>query len=1211
MMTPPRPSLFRDALQVSPERIANMTDGDLTEMMRALLIAQAYRCQAAQDEIRVNTEGRAKDGGCDGWSPKPGVDDAWLGSTTTCWQFKAGTAGQPSRIEDEVTKRIPSETLKDGGRFVLVASGLTDGRNGERARLDVLVREAATAGLPTERIEVLGSDQLATWCNQHPAIAARWAGRPNGLWILDEWSRLPVHQVPWQASESVRADIAARRADLDFEHGTVHHLHVQGPPGVGKTRFALELCRDAAWRSAVIYVQQADDIRLPELIDSASSDAGVRMVVVADEVQPERLRSLRDSVDRADGRIRLITLGQCRTPEPARIPAVALRPLDRQAVGEIVKGWYAAMPVEHVDFVARFADGYVRLARLAADAVAKSTTIDVRGLLGRDEIRAFLDGMLGSGNRRALYVVAILDHVGWTDDKQAEGEAVAKHLGLDWNDVRAQVDDFDRRLGIAPRGGRYRYISPTPLGIHLAVEAWTTYPDLLRSLPDVLPSEDARGAYYERLQAIASNPQARQFAREQLAFFFRLADAVDDRAVQRWSALAAADPDQAARNMLRALGDATVDERLRVAGRARREAVWALVRLAWRSSSFADSVKALALLAEAENETWGNNATGEFLARFQVYLGGTAVPYPARLEVLDGLLKERRPGLTRLVVKALSRVGERHASRMGSDPVSDELPEKEWHPSTGHDLFDCIRAAVARLETLAASGDTTIREDLVAAARDLAMLLRDGPVRGLVAGFFHTLRRSYPDTREQLRRAIADVIHRERKYWKDLAEEEVAELDALHRAFEDSSLSARLRQHVGHASWDRDEQPDLKPLAEEVVSSQSVLEAEWSWLTSGDAADAWRFGEALAEVDSQLTLAEVLPSLPGSGHDLRVICGYVSACRRRLGDDWYEEWVRAQLPHGVARIGLLFEAAWRCGATEFLARSLAETLRRGNVRPEIVGQLGFGRWYGDLPRDALEALLRAMIDGGHASTAIAILAHRLKDMPAEREGWAAMALELAATGALIRAGHMVSYYWKQVASEVVVTNAAQVAAAIIREQADRTGGTWFAEHSEAAQVLHACVEQDPAGVWRELLPQLASRGSAYLFSIGFPRGVLERVPREDVLAWVASAPEQRAALLAKLISKDFSTDESLASQLVGTYGHQDDVASSFFGEYVSGSWSGPASTHWLQLAESLDGVAARTSLPKLKAWALKGARALGEMADRDRQREEEEELKWR
>ena len=82
----------------------------------------------------------------------------------------------------------------------------------------------------------------------------------------------------------------------------------------------------------------------------------------------------------------------------------------------------------------------------------------------------------------------------------------------------------------------------------------------------------------------------------------------------------------------------------------------------------------------------------------------------------------------------------------------------------------------------------------------------------------------------------------------------------------------------------------------------------------------------------------------------------------------------------------------------------------------------------------------------------------------------------------------------------------EIAAAIIREQGDRSAGTWFAEYSDAAQVLHAPSGHSPEGVWHALEPQLSSKSSAYLFSIGFPRGVVERMPPEQVIAWVDADP---------------------------------------------------------------------------------------------------------
>lgn len=1210
-MSQPRASIYRNALQVSPERVAAMSDADLNMVMGQLLQAQAYRCGSPRSEILVNTEGMAKDDGCDGWSAKPATPDDWLGSTDTCWQFKAGSAGEPARLAGEITKRMPMKTLNNGGRYVVVASGSTNGKKGEDDRLTTLTAEAEQACIPGAKIEVIGSERLTNWCNQHPAVAARWAGRPDGLWSIDDWANSAEHQVPWQASAAVQSEIDARRTDLDFTTGSVHHLHIQGPPGVGKTRFALELCREAAWRDAVIYIRQATDLRLLELIDGAAADGDVQLTVVADEVQPDQLRPLQDLVGRGSGRIRLITVGHSPSPDPTRIPALSVKPLEFEVMWKVISGWHPAMPPEHVEFVVRFADGYVRLARLAADAVVLNPSMDLRGLLDRDEIRGFLDGMLGTGDRRALYVVAVLTNIGWTEDKQNEGEAVARHLGLDWNWVRATVEDFHRRIGIAPRSGRYRYISPTPLGIHLAVEAWTTYPDLLKSLPEMLPSEGARDAYYSRLQSMTSNPQAREYAREELALFFRVDDFVSPRAVRRWSALSSADPGEAARNILRALTNASLEGRRRIEDRARRETVWTLVRLAWRSSSFHDSVKALALLAEAENETWANNASAEFVARFQVCFGGTAVPYLKRLSVLDELLAEGRPAMVSLAVKALAQVGNVQEIRTGSGLQSDELPEKEWRPSTDREYFECVETAITRLTETAKRGMADIQADLVATAEKLSMLLRESAGRELMARFFAAVRDSYPKAREPLRKIIAGIMQRERKYWKEMSAEELGKLERLHACFEDPSLGARLQQHLGQALWDTEEQPDLKPLAEELLSAPHVLREYWPWLTSGDASNAWWLGEALAAVDAKGELAQTLPLLPGGGRDLRLLCGYVSARRRTLGDEWYVGWMTSQFERDSTPIPLMFEVAWRCGVIAPVASMLAAIMRSEQVSPQIVGQLTFGGWDENLAVDVLETLLRAMVDTGHRETAIGILGRRIKTHPTEVERWKSLALELGTASDLIRSRHMAGHSWKELVGTIVSDHPGEIAAAIFRAQADRESGTWFAAHSEAAGVLLACVEQDPGGVWRAMQPHLSSSLGTHMFSIGFPKGVLERMSADDILAWIAEQPQERAAIVARLTSKDLSTDETLPSRIIGAYGDNDRVASEFFSQYMSGGWVGPASAHWDQLANSLEEVAGRTALPKLRRWAADSARSLRKMAERERQREEEEELRGR
>ena len=1015
----------------------------------------------------------------------------------------------------------------------------------------------------------------------------------------------------YQASAAVQSNLAQRRADLDFAAGSVHHLHIQGPPGVGKTRFALELCRDAPWRDTVVYFQQSDDQRLPELIDSVAHERApeVRLMVVADEAQLEHLPLLRNAVERAGGRLRVVTIGSCSSPDPQRIPELRIEPLDSATMRGVVNGWYRAMPPEHVDYVTRLADGYLRLARLIAQVVDADREATVPDVLYRAEIRQLLDRMLGDNDRRALYVVAILSHVGWDRDREEEGAAIASHMGLDWHQVRQSVNDFDRRMHIARRGGRYRYISPDPLGIYLTLEALDVYPGLVESLPEKLPSDGAREAFYRRLESIAANAETREYSREKLGFFFRIDDFVAPQAARRWSVFSAADPDAAAANLCRVLKSAGVEDRKRIRDEARRELVARLVRIAWRSSAFHDAATALALLAEAENEPWGNNATGEFVARYQVFLGGTSLSYLSRLGVIDELLESGSTELARLCVSALARVGENHPTRSGHAPV-DRLPEREWEPRSRDEYQECIDNAITRLESVVALGNPSLQADLVAAADHLSTLLGSPECRTGVARFYSAVREAYPGAREPLRRAVADMI---RLFERELPPDQQRELADLHAEFEDDALGARLQQHVGPPTWERKRSPDLSSLATEVLATPSALAENWPWLTSGDAAAGWELGRSLAKVDRDGELSDELPVLAGSGPDLRIVCGYVAARREAVGDEWYEQWVASQAERDPQPVRLIVEAIWRCGVTDRLAVLMAGIMRSRQVSRAVVGQVAYADWRA-ASAGALDRVLRTMASTGHADTAISILQRRIEQVPAEQERWTPFALDLVTNVDLIRGGGVANHHWKGVAKLLVDDCFEEISEAIFEAHSrrDKTK-SWFMERQSAVvDVLLACAKRGPGQVWKRLQRYLALPGEAYRFAIGFPSAVMDLMPVDEVLAWVAELPiakvAERVAPLIRVSNVSNLADDTLAARLLGEYGDDPVVADSFFSNYVSGSWWGPASAHWSELAGALRGVADRTALAKLRDWASASARKISEMAEQEQHREQEQEL---
>jgi hypothetical protein len=804
-----------------------------------------------------------------------------------------------------------------------------------------------------------------------------------------------------------------------------------------------------------------------------------------------------------------------------------------------------------------------------------------------------------------------LSSIGWSDDKQEEGQVVAKEFGLDWNEVRERVEDYHRRLGIAPRSGRFRYISPTPLGVHLAVEAWRTFPEILRSLPDKLPSESAIDAYYDRLSTIASNPQARAFARDELSFFFRVDDLNNPRRIRIWAALAAADPILAASVVAKALSATSTEFRAEIKDRARRELVWTLERLAWKSACFPDAIRSLAMLAEAENETWANNATGEFIGKFQIYLGGTGVPFIQRLSILDALSDGKNAVLLTLSIKALAKAGDRNVSRTVTRPISDEVPEKEWRPASNEEYLDCVKACLVRLATISEMQVPETQSELVQAVSATSMMLRSTELNPLVSRFINAVRASYPETRESLRRIVSDLVLSEKKYWHELPAEHLALIESLRDSLEDHSLHARLQQFVGEQLWDQEHLPDLNPLAEELLADQEALKHEWPWLTSGEAGDAFRLGEFLAHADAGGTLADTLPQLPDAGQDYRVICGYVSSKQKELGNVWFDAWFESQYATTPRPVPLLFEVAWRCEPTPGTVRRIVEMLRSDDVSTQISGRLVYSRWHESLAVEIIVPLLRALADTGHENAAVVILEHRLKERPDEKAEWDELSLRLATCPQLIRSHGMASHSWKLVAEAVVPTHPSEVATAILNEQGGEAASHWFLEHERyALKVLDACLKVDPAGVWAALKNQLRSP-NAYRFTIGFPKDLLTQIPTVDVMKWIKEEASERASLVARLVSFDFSSDESLASQILGAYGDEQGVQSAFFGEFISGGWHGSSASHWAELAQTLEDAASRTRLAKLRAWATTSAHSLRQMEERDRLEEEEEELRGR
>ena len=354
-------------------------------------------------------------------------------------------------------------------------------------------------------------------------------------------------------------------------------------------------------------------------------------------------------------------------------------------------------------------------------------------------------------------------------------------------------------------------------------------------------------------------------------------------------------------------------------------------------------------------------------------------------------------------------------------------------------------------------------------------------------------------------------------------------------------------------------------------------------------------------------MERLLGGLPNRGPDLRLISGYVTSRSRILGSEWFDTWIEAEMQRDPDDLQLLFEIAARTNPTSRCVQLLEVALRTHKVDPIKVGFLAYGDW-SLASRDVLTSLLTAIADNGTEETAVTILAQRFRTKPEEINDWEGFATRLATLPKLIRSRQMTGFYWAAVARTVAPKHVAELARAICAAHAERTD-SWMVEFSDAKKLILELVELDPSSVWQALKSHLTSRAESLMFTIGFPRDVIDRVPPNEVVSWVAEDPQERGSIVAHLANKDFSNDETLASQVVGRFGNLKYVASSFFSNLIGGVFGGPASAHWERLSQQLIAVGKRTQLPKLGLWAEEAALSLHTMSENERQREDEEQLR--
>jgi hypothetical protein len=515
--------------------------------------------------------------------------------------------------------------------------------------------------------------------------------RPFLVW--DAWEQIIPQDQSYVATEKTKEISSSIMNSLVSEQNVIRLL---GLSGLGKTRILFEMFRplhgnalSSILTGRMLYYDSNSDptIHIKAVVQDIIN-TGDEHIIILDNCPVELCRSLMPLIKATNSRVSLITIDN--NPEEAEMNAIGdasyyvIKKEDLSEVVEvIVTKDFGELPIESVDKIKEFAQGIPMMAVLLGQSARNGEQF-----LGRLNDKFLLDNLLGNFAkdpeiRVLLKTSSLFNYFGYQDEYAVQLDFIAtnKNITITNSESHVVLDKFHSMInhylnrGIFEQRGRLLSMRPFPLAMYLAQE-WlqTCTPDrLINMIINIAALEHP----HRKMLAEALSEQMKYLGYDNKAIEivervtgtdspFDNAEVLNTELGSRlFRAFVEVNPDAIADNLYRNFIERTTLPIEEVIG-GRRNLVWVLEKLCFNGSTFEKGIKVLFAFAVAENETWGNNATGQFLHLFKIMLAGTEASLIERFNIIEWGLNHKSMRYQELSIEAISRaLSFGHFTRMG------------------------------------------------------------------------------------------------------------------------------------------------------------------------------------------------------------------------------------------------------------------------------------------------------------------------------------------------------------------------------------------------------------------------------------------------------------------------------------------------------------------------------------------------------------------
>ncbi|MBA3871066.1 MAG: SIR2 family protein, partial [Anaerolineae bacterium] len=513
-------------------------------------------------------------------------------------------------------------------------------------------------------------------------------------------------------------------------------------------------------------------------------------------------------------------------------------------IGRIIGKLYPRLNPGLLLYIEEHVEGDLNLAIALVSGLVRNPSVQgMAALVQTNEVVAQIEPHIPTQYlmRRVLQALSLLNRVGVEGIVENEARLLAYFFDLDF-EVFLETTENLCQLGIVSKQGRYRYITKHFLAVHFASQVWNgkqkeIYSKLI--LDESWASIDTHTRFLQRLADVGDTRRARPFVQALLTVLFKNIDDLDTQERSKlFYTLVDADP-EASLTRLEDVFQNVSHERLLEFRNGRRNIVWSLEKLLLLRETFWIASRLLLRLAAAENESYGNNATGVWKSIFLIRIGQTAFSPIERYQLIEEALNQTQSFEIRsLGVTALSQTMSVYESGSINRGPGGYIIDSHWSMTTWKEFWDAQLFALRLLDTALNDSDDTVasqaRDCLMRSARALIIGLADEVLDRLEMLHFEG------DGKKILWDILQDILQYQGDKLTDKQRERILEW-SRYLLKEDNYHDELLRWVVSVSFTEyRDNRKDrdkeiidkARKLAEHGYKKPSLLRVELPWLAS-------------------------------------------------------------------------------------------------------------------------------------------------------------------------------------------------------------------------------------------------------------------------------------------------------------------------------------------------------------------------------------------